>query len=155
MGAIRYRVSAERTGSRLECSLNTVRDLLGHSSVQLSLRYAHLAPGQRREAVAKLNEKPVLALTMHLPWNGFQNAASYAFDFNGGKGGNRTLDPGIMRGPLLREITRTADGGGPPPSVYVAGLPLSCLDFTGPSSSAIKEFARGTKRSDLTGHPQP
>jgi hypothetical protein len=46
--------------------------------------------------VAKLNEKPVLALTMRLPWNGFQNAASYAFDFNGGKGGNRTLDPGIM-----------------------------------------------------------
>ena len=49
--------------------LNTVRDLLGHSSVQMSLRYAHLAPDQRREAVAKLNEKPILALTMRLPWN--------------------------------------------------------------------------------------
>ncbi len=35
--------------------LNTVRDLLGHSSVAMSLRYAHLAPDQRREAVAKLN----------------------------------------------------------------------------------------------------
>jgi integrase len=33
--------------------LNTVRDLLGHSSVAMSLRYAHLAPDQRREAVAK------------------------------------------------------------------------------------------------------
>ena len=32
--------------------LNTVRDLLGHSSVAMSLRYAHLAPDQRREAVA-------------------------------------------------------------------------------------------------------
>jgi integrase len=35
--------------------LNTVRDLLGHSSVGMSLRYAHLAPDQRREAVAKLD----------------------------------------------------------------------------------------------------
>ena len=40
--------------------LNTVRDLLGHSSMTMSLRYAHLAPDQRREAVAKLNEKPLL-----------------------------------------------------------------------------------------------
>ena len=51
--------------------LNTVRDLLGHSTVQMSLRYAHLAPDQRREAVAKLNEKPILALTLRLPWSGF------------------------------------------------------------------------------------
>jgi site-specific recombinase XerD len=35
--------------------LNTVRDLLGHSTVGMSLRYAHPAPDQRREAVAKLN----------------------------------------------------------------------------------------------------
>jgi integrase len=35
--------------------LNTVRDLLGRASVAMSLRYAHLAPNQRREAVAKLN----------------------------------------------------------------------------------------------------
>jgi hypothetical protein len=62
----------------------------------MSLRYAHLAPDQRKQAVAKLNDKPLLALTMRLPANAFQNAASYAFDLNGGKGGNRTLDPGIM-----------------------------------------------------------
>ncbi len=49
--------------------LNTVRDLLGHNSVAMSLRYAHLAPDQRREAVAKLNVKPLLALTMRLQWN--------------------------------------------------------------------------------------
>ena len=54
--------------------LNTVRDLLGHSSVAMSLRYAHLAPDQRREAVAKLNEKPLLALTPRLQRNqGFQS----------------------------------------------------------------------------------
>src|SRR4051812_7327527 len=34
------------------------------ATVQMSLRYAHLAPDKRREAVAKLNEKPILALTL-------------------------------------------------------------------------------------------
>lgn len=57
--------------------LNTVRDLLGHGSVGMSLRYAHLAPDQRREAVAKLNERPLLTLTMRLPWEGHPVANSY------------------------------------------------------------------------------
>jgi integrase len=50
--------------------LNTVRDLLGHASVAMSLRYAHLAPDQRCEAVAKLDVRPVYALTVRLPWTG-------------------------------------------------------------------------------------
>jgi integrase len=49
--------------------LNTVRDLLGHRSIAMSLRYAHLAPDQRREAVAMLNQRPILALTVRLPPN--------------------------------------------------------------------------------------
>jgi hypothetical protein len=44
--------------------------------VQMSLRYAHLAPDQRREAVAKLNEKPILALTLRLPRNEFPGDCS-------------------------------------------------------------------------------
>ena len=76
--------------------LNTVRDLLGHSTAQMSLRYAHLAPDQRRKAVAKLNEKPILALTLRLPWNDLQTRCMYPIEKDGGKGGNRTLDPGIM-----------------------------------------------------------
>ncbi len=32
----------------------------------MSLRYAHLAPDQRRKAVGKLNQKPLLALTLRL-----------------------------------------------------------------------------------------
>jgi hypothetical protein len=34
----------------------------GHSSVQMSLRYAQLAPDQMREAVSKLNQQPLLRL---------------------------------------------------------------------------------------------
>ena len=59
--------------------LNTVRDLLGHSTAQMSLRYAHLAPDQRREAVAKLNEKPILALTLRLRWEGFAMDRAYPY----------------------------------------------------------------------------
>jgi integrase len=54
---------------------NTVRDLLGHSSIAMSLRYAHLAPDQRQEAVAKLNERPILALSMRFEWEGFSAAS--------------------------------------------------------------------------------
>lgn len=61
--------------------LNTVRDLLGHSSVGMSLRYAHLAPDQRREAVAKLNDQPVVALTLRLQWDGVAPLWRYPIDF--------------------------------------------------------------------------
>ena len=74
--------------------LNTVRDLLGHSTAQMSLRYAHLAPDQRREAVAKLNEKPILALALTV--GRVRDGPRVSLYKNGGKGGNRTLDPGIM-----------------------------------------------------------
>jgi integrase len=34
--------------------LNTIRELLGHASLLMTVRYAHLAPDQKREAVARL-----------------------------------------------------------------------------------------------------
>lgn len=38
------------------CDLNTVRELMGHASMTMTLRYAHLAPEVKRRAVETLDE---------------------------------------------------------------------------------------------------
>jgi integrase len=39
--------------------LNTVRELLGHSDISMTLRYSHLAPEHKADAVAKLIQTPI------------------------------------------------------------------------------------------------
>jgi len=40
-----------------EVDLNTVRELLGHADIKMTLRYAHLAPEHKATAVEKLVKK--------------------------------------------------------------------------------------------------
>jgi hypothetical protein len=61
---------------QLGVPLNTVRDLLGQLSGDV-IAIRPLGACQRREAVAKLNEKPLHALTMRLQWNQGPRAHSY------------------------------------------------------------------------------
>lgn len=37
--------------------LNTVRELMGHADIKMTLRYAHLAPQVKRAAVEMLTKK--------------------------------------------------------------------------------------------------
>lgn len=46
--------------------LNTIRELLGHADIKMTLRYAHLAPEHKAAAVAKL-AAPVAAPVISLP----------------------------------------------------------------------------------------
>ena len=107
--------------------LNTVRDLLGHSTVGMSLRYAHLAPDQRREAVAKLNERPLLTLTMRLQWEGLSGGEPLPCCALSGRWGYRTVPPNVRIG--NRRFWRA-----------LISAARECLDFWSRSNGAILEL---------------
>jgi hypothetical protein len=59
----------------------------------MSLRYAHLAPDQRREAVAKLNQRPLLTLTMRPEQEGSPAVSGYRVAPFRADGGLQTIPP--------------------------------------------------------------
>jgi hypothetical protein len=61
----------------------------------MSLRYAHLVPDRRREAVVKLNEKPLHSLAMQLQWGGALPASSYSIGAVALRAG---VEPDVGRG---------------------------------------------------------
>jgi len=82
--------------------LRTVQELMGHTTLAMTLRYSHLSPAHQLDAVQRLNRKPTATTTATEP------EANKTAVVSGGEvvdlpvkedGGawNRTTDLGIMR----------------------------------------------------------
>ena len=40
---------------QVDCGITTVKELMGHKDIKMTLRYAHLAPKHKADSVEKLN----------------------------------------------------------------------------------------------------
>jgi integrase len=64
---IRWHDLRHTFGSRLAqagVSLTTIKELMGHKTIQVTMRYAHLAPSNMHDAVKVLDRKPMPALRL-------------------------------------------------------------------------------------------
>lgn len=75
-------------------TLQQVMELGGWKSLAMVMRYAHLAPDHLSEAASRVRLPGTKTGTLELP----VEDVAQVLDF-GGKGGTRTLDPGIMSAP--------------------------------------------------------
>jgi integrase len=92
--------------------LTTVRDLLGHSDIKMTLRYSHLAPSHKKTAVNVLdsiiNLKPTAQLLHNLPLSGIKKAVSFdgnkakCLNLHGGAERDRTV--GLLTARLITAL---------------------------------------------------
>jgi hypothetical protein len=82
--------------------LRTVQEVMGHKTLAMTLRYAHLSPGHQMDAVRRLDENPTGTPAGTEPSDdqptsdGDGELLDFAVEMSGGAQ-NRTADLGIMR----------------------------------------------------------
>jgi len=81
--------------------LRILQELGGWATLEMPLRYAHLDPGHLAEYADRTLLGGDFRAESGTPNDGDLDGATQPIDLNG-KGGTRTLDPGIMSAPALR-----------------------------------------------------
>ena len=69
--------------------LKAVQELLGHADIKMTMRYAHLSPDARRDAVKLLDSRGTIA-ALPPKMGEVELQAAENKELNGGGGGNRS-----------------------------------------------------------------
>jgi hypothetical protein len=96
--------------------LRTVQELMGHKTIAMTLRYAHLSPAHRLDAVQRLKPPPTATTTAteEAPANVAVATGGQVGDLadeSNAPGRNRTCDP-LLRRQVLYPLSYEGDPGG-------------------------------------------